>query len=245
MISKSNDQDGPKIVVFVWFCYIMMLLKDNIGELKLSSDWFPYLRVGEIASNYTSNNLVLPQLLQDVFSIETKHYNDFVDIELNKGINEVLQAHKISFKYIWTYLLSQTENNASSKDLDYSIEKYIDHSDCSDNEEEKGKQDLKFGNYLDHWTFIDDSVNYFVPVVGENKIQFTQSEIDVVNKALVFGDVFPDNYDKKRQIWIQEEDSKTRNAEVKAFELFYDVYKTDSTLKSTIWRSKKRDIKSF
>ena len=56
----------------------------------------------------------------------------------------------------------------------------------------------------------------------------------MVNKELVFGDVFPDNYDKKRQIWIQEEDLKTRNAEVKEFELFYDVYKTDSTLKSTI-----------
>ena len=95
-----------------------------------------------------------------------------------------MQAHKIGFKYIWTYLLSRAEGEALNKSLDYSLDKYIDYSDSSDCEEEEiGKQELKFGSYLEHYTFVGDSVNYFVPVVGENKIWFTQDKMDSINNS--------------------------------------------------------------
>ena len=81
-----------------------------------------------------------------------------------------MQAHRIGFKYIWTYRLSQAEGEALDKSLDYPLEKYIDYSDSSDGEEEIDRQELKFASYLEHCTFVGDSVNYFVPVERENKI---------------------------------------------------------------------------
>ena len=146
---------------------------------------------------------------------------------------------------IWTYLLSRAEGEALNKSLDYSLEKYIDYSYSSDCEEEIDKPELKFGRYLEHCTFVGDSVNYFVPVVGGNKILFTQGEMDAINKAQAFGDIFLDNYDKELQIWIKEGDSEISCAEEKGFELFYDLYKPDSILKSKILKLKRRDLKCF
>ena len=143
------------------------------------------------------------------------------------------------------YILSRAEGEALNKSLDYSLEKYIDYSYSSDCEEEIDKPELKLGRYLEHCTFVGDSVNYFVPVIGKNKILFTQGEMDEINKAQAFGYIFPDDYDKELQIWIKEGYSEISCAKEKGFELFYDLYKPDSILKSKILKLKRRDLKCF
>ena len=136
--------------------------------------------------------------------------------------------------------MSQTEGKALNKSLDYSLEKYTDYSDSSDCEEEIDKPELKFGSYLEHCTFVGDSVNNFVLVVRKNIIWFIQGEMDAINKAQAFGDIILNNYDKELQIWIKEGDSEISCAKEKGLELFYDLYKPDSILKIKILKLKRK-----
>ena len=223
----------------------MKHLKDHIRELKINSKGFPYSEIDEISLEYSKNNLLLSEELQNIYLNQLEIYNNSWENELNLGINKILQTYSIDLQCVWEYLSSWPDNDILNESINDSIEKYVSDSESSDNENIRSKPKLEFGNYLKHWTFTNNSVDYYVPAVGMYNISIMPHEKDIINQALEFGDIFPDNYDSEKQIWVHESNSKPIEIEGNGFELCFDVYKIDKQVSNKINKSKKRDHKQF
>ena len=223
----------------------MKHLKDHIRELKINSKGFPYSEIDEISLEYSKNNLLLSEELQNIYLNQLEIYNNSWENELNWGINKILQTYSIDLQCVWEYLSSWPDNDILNESINDCIEKYVSDSESSDNENIRSKPKLEFGNYLKHWTFTNNSVDYYVPAVGMYNISIMPHEKDIINQALEFGDIFPDNYDSEKQIWVHESNSKPIEIEGNGFELCFDVYKIDKQVSNKINKSKKRDHKQF
>ena len=129
----------------------MKHLKDHIRELKINSKGFPYSEIDEISLEYSKNNLLLSEELQNIYLNQLEIYNNSWENELNLGINKILQTYSIDLQCVWKYLSSWLDNDILNESINDSIEKYVSDSESSDNENIRRKPKLEFGNYLKHW----------------------------------------------------------------------------------------------
>ena len=156
-----------------------------------------------------------------------------------------MEKFKISFKKIFNNIIS---NNSEAFD-EQLIENYSEASSSSkeseiEEENSRGKR-IKFKDYSKHLWVNGTSVTYFVPEIGKCSIVFSQEEIKSVEQALTWGDVFPDNYDRISQQWIDKAKWKEPNSENPKFTLFYHSYKNEPLLNNALSNQRKRDTKAF
>ena len=131
-----------------------------------------------------------------------------------------MEKFKISFKKIFNNIIS---NNSEAFD-EQLIENYSEASSSSkeseiEEENSRGKR-IKFKDYSKHLWVNGTSVTYFVPEIGKCSIVFSQEEIKSVEQALTWGDVFPDNYDRISQQWIDKAKWKEPNSEIQSLHCF-------------------------
>ena len=92
------------------------------------------------------------------------------------------------------------------------------------------RKTIKLGHAVDHLKIYKNSLKYTVPELCRFNIVFIKREADLVKQALVYGDIFPDNYDNTIQKWIYEDSNMNNDNDQGGFRLFYEDYSPTSKI---------------